>query len=212
MTIRARCLFRASRSPAASTFSFSLPFRSSVRREELLDGAELLDELGGRLLPHPGHAGDVVGRVPLEGHVLEVLRRRDAVPLLDGRLVHEVDVGDPAPVEQDAGCAGPDELEEVTVGGDDRRVDPLLGRPEARVPIASSASWPSTRTSGIRRASRTSSISPSWGRKSAGVSRRPALYSASISSRTVGLPTSKATAIRSGRSSARSLMSIEVNP
>jgi hypothetical protein len=38
------------------------------------------------------------------------------------------------------------------------------------------------------------------------------LYSASIANRAVGLPTSKATAIRSGRSSERSLMSIEVKP
>jgi hypothetical protein len=55
-------------------------------------------------------------------------------------------------------------------------------------------------------------MSASCGPKSAGVSRRPALYSASISSLTVGLPVSKATAIRSGFSSARSLISIEVNP
>ena len=82
----------------------------------------------------------------------------------------------------------------------------------ASVPSASSASWPSTRTIGIRRVTSTSSMSASCGPKSAGVSRRPALYSASISRRTVGLPVSKATAIRSGFSSARSLISMDVNP
>ena len=108
-------------------FSFSFPFSSSVRAEQLLDGAELLDELGRGLVPHARHAGDVVGRVALQGHVLEVLRRRDAEPLLDRRLVHEGDVGDPAAVEQDPD-AGTDELEEVPVGRDDRRLDPSLGR------------------------------------------------------------------------------------
>ena len=55
-------------------------------------------------------------------------------------------------------------------------------------------------------------MSPSWGRKSPGISARPALYWASFSSRTVGGPESNATAMRSGRSSASSLMSIEVKP
>ena len=82
----------------------------------------------------------------------------------------------------------------------------------ARVAIASSASWPSMPITGILRVSSTSTINPSCCRNSSGVSARPALYSAYFSSRTVGLPTSNATAIRSGFSSASSLISIEVNP
>ena len=83
----------------------------------------------------------------------------------------------------------------------------------ARVPIASSASLPSAiRSTGIFSASSTSSINPSCGRKSPGVSARPALYSASLARRTVGAPESKNTAIRSGRSSASSLISMLVNP
>ena len=82
----------------------------------------------------------------------------------------------------------------------------------ARVPIASSASWPAIRITGIRSTSSTSSMRPSWGRKSVGASARPALYSASSSRRTVGAPMSKATAIRSGCSSPKSLINIDVNP
>ena len=115
--------------PGGLDVLLQLPLQLVGPAEELLDGAELLDELGRRLVSHARDAGDVVGRVPFEGHVLEVLRRRDAVPLLDGRLVHQGDVGDPSPVEQDPE-AGTDELEEVAVGGDDRRLDPLLGRPD----------------------------------------------------------------------------------
>ncbi len=106
-----------------------LPLQLLGSAEELLDGAELLDELRRRLVPHARDAGDVVGRIPFERHVLEVLRRRDAVSLLDGRLIHEGDVGDPSTVEQDPE-PGTDELEEVAVGRDDRRLDPLLGRPD----------------------------------------------------------------------------------
>ena len=64
----------------------------------------------------------------------------------------------------------------------------------ARVPMASSASWSTTRTIGTRSVSSTSSINPSCDVKSVGVSARPALYSAYFSSRTVGLPRSNATA------------------
>ncbi len=82
----------------------------------------------------------------------------------------------------------------------------------ASVAMASSASCPSTSTIGIRSVSTTSRISGSCCLKSSGVSRLPALYSAYCASRTVGLPLSNATAIRSGCSSPSSLMSMEVNP
>ena len=89
---------------------------------------------------------------------------------------------------------------------------PCASARSASVAIASSASWPSMPITGMRRVSSTSTISPSCWRNSSGVSGRPALYSAYLSRRTVGLPTSNATAIRSGRSSASSLISIEVKP
>ena len=82
----------------------------------------------------------------------------------------------------------------------------------ARVAIASSASCPSIPITGMRSVSSTSTMRPSCWRNSSGVSGRPALYSAYFSRRTVGAPTSNATAIRSGRSSARSLINIDVKP
>ena len=179
--------------------------------QEVLDRPVLLDQLGGGLLADARDARDVVRGVALERHVLEVPGRRQAVAILDPRLVDPGDVGDPAAVEEHLDPR-PDELEEVPVGGDDRRLDPRSQARIASVPIASSASWSVTSSIGIRRDSTTSWISPSCGRKSSGVSRRPALYSASIASRATGLPTSKATAIRSGRSSASSLINIEVKP
>ena len=83
---------------------------------------------------------------------------------------------------------------------------------QASVAMASSASCPSTSTMGMFRVCRTSRMSPSCWRNSSGASARPALYSAYCWSRIVGRPLSKATAIRSGFSSASILMSIEVKP
>ena len=82
----------------------------------------------------------------------------------------------------------------------------------ASVAIASSASWRSMPITGTRSVSSTSTIRPSCWRNSSGASALPALYSAYFSNRTVGAPTSNATATRSGRSSASSLMSIDVKP
>ncbi len=61
--------------------------------------------------------------------------------------------------------------------------------------MTSSASTPSTSTVGIASASSTSWINGSCEENTSGVSLRPALYSASISSRNVGAPVSKATAM-----------------
>ena len=43
--------------------------------EDAVEAAVGGDELGGRLLPHPGHAGQVVGGVAAERGVLRVERR-----------------------------------------------------------------------------------------------------------------------------------------
>ena len=94
---------------------------------ELLDRAELVHQLGGRLVPHARHARDVVAGVALQGHEVEVLAGRDPEPLGHGGLVVADDVADPLAVEHH-GDPGPHELEEVPVGRDDRGVDPLCRR------------------------------------------------------------------------------------
>ena len=87
-----------------------------------LERPELADELGRGLLPHPGHARDVVGGVALERLVIDHLAG------------HEVEaLGDPGRVVQDrvldAGARGHqpgvigDELEHVEIAGHDRRVE-----------------------------------------------------------------------------------------
>jgi hypothetical protein len=85
----------------------------------------LLHELGRGLLPHPGDPGDVVGRIALQGHVVQILLRRQAESLLDRRDVVVDDVRDPPPVEHHLDPR-PDELEEVPVRGDHHRLHPLF--------------------------------------------------------------------------------------
>ena len=58
----------------------------------------VVDQLGGRLLPDPGNAGQVVARVAAQGGVLGILRRRDAGALDDAGLVVEHVVADAAAV------------------------------------------------------------------------------------------------------------------
>ncbi len=95
--------------------------------DQRLDRAVGLHELGRRLLPHAGHPGDVVAGIPLERHVVEVLRRRDAVLLLHGLLVEHRDVADALSVEHHAD-AGAHELEEVAVRRDDGGLEALGSR------------------------------------------------------------------------------------
>ena len=82
----------------------------------------------------------------------------------------------------------------------------------ARVAMMSSASYPGTDSRWTPSASSTSKMRLSWLRKSAGVSRRFALYSTHCSCRKVGSPRSKATATWVGASSRSTLMSIAVKP
>ena len=70
----------------------------------------------------------MLSTVALERDVLEILRRRHAETLLDGRLVEQDDVGDPAAVEHHVD-PGTDELEEVAVGGHDHGVQAGLRGP-----------------------------------------------------------------------------------
>ena len=82
----------------------------------------------------------------------------------------------------------------------------------ASVAMRSSASYPASDTRGMPSASSTSKIRLSWLRKSAGVSRRLALYSTYCSCRKVGSLRSKATAMWVGFSIGSILMSIAVKP
>ena len=194
VTIRASSLFSASWSAAAIDVVLQLAPQLVGVREQLLYRAVLLDELRRGLLPHARDARDVVGRVALERHVLEVLRRRNAEPLLDGRLVVQDDVGDPAPVEHHVD-PGTDELEEVAVRGHDHGVDPATPRRARRACRSRRRPRGRPRAPSGRAACRAPRRSSRAGDvKSVGVSARPALYSAYFSSRTVGAQTSNATA------------------
>ena len=82
----------------------------------------------------------------------------------------------------------------------------------ARVARRSSASYPSSSTTGRHSASSTSRMSGNCPRRVWGVSSRPALYAGYWSSRNCGSPLSMHAITASGRSSLSSLKSIEVNP
>ena len=94
--------------------------------EDAVEPAVGVDQLGGGLLPHPGHAGQVVGRVAAQRGVLPVEPGRDAGALLDpGLVVHHVVGHAPAVVEHlDVGVL--DELVDVPVAGDDDHVEPRV--------------------------------------------------------------------------------------
>ena len=86
------------------------------------------DEPGRRLLPHPGHPGEVVGGVTAKGRVLRVLLGHHPRPLLyPGLVVEDVVAHAPAVVEHpDVGVL--DELVGVPVAGhDDDVVAPVPG-------------------------------------------------------------------------------------
>ena len=90
---------------------------------ERVEGAEGGDELGRRLLPHPGNARDVVGRVALEGLVVEHLVGPQTPPLVHAGPV--VDHGVRNAAAQGDHEPGPvrDQLEHVEVTGHDRRLE-----------------------------------------------------------------------------------------
>ena len=107
--------------------------------EQFLDRAVLLDQLRRGLLADAGDPRDVVGRVALQRHVLQVLRRRYAEPFLHARLVVQDDVGYPAAVEHhaDPGRTSWKKSRSAVTMTASR---PSSAARTARVPIASSAS------------------------------------------------------------------------
>ena len=107
----------------------------------LLGDAVGLDQLGRGLVADPGDAGQVVGGVAAQGGHVDVAAGRHPVALLDGGLVVDGGVGDPAPGHHhpDVGLVV-DELQVVPVPGDDQHRQPLLPGLLTRVAIRSSAS------------------------------------------------------------------------
>ncbi len=93
--------------------------------DQLVEGAELVDPLGGGLLADAGDAGQVVGRVAAQGREVGVLAGGDAVLL--GDLLRGVagQLGDALGRVEHGDVLG-DELERVPVAGDD--VDVEAGR------------------------------------------------------------------------------------
>jgi hypothetical protein len=80
------------------------------------------DELGCRLLPHPGHTGQVVAGVASERGVLRVLGRTHPGALADARLVVQRVVADAALVVHDPYVRVLDQLVRVAVARDDDHV------------------------------------------------------------------------------------------
>ncbi len=87
-----------------------------------------VDEAGGGLVPHPRHAGQVVGRVAAQRGVLGVLGRGDPRALGDPRLVVQDVVRHPPAVVQDLDVRVLDQLVGVPVARhDDDVVAPIAG-------------------------------------------------------------------------------------
>ena len=89
---------------------------------EVVEGAELADQPGGRLLPHSGHAGDVVGRVALEGFVVDHLASHQAIAVgnlrgvVDDRVLHARAGGHQTRLVRH-------QLQHVEIDRDDRRLE-----------------------------------------------------------------------------------------
>ena len=90
---------------------------------EPLDAVVLGDEPGGRLLPHPRHARQVVGGVAPQRRVGHVEPRRHAGALGDAGLVVEHVVAHAPPVVEDLDVRVLHQLVRVAVAGDDDDVD-----------------------------------------------------------------------------------------
>ena len=97
--------------------------------EDLLERAEALQQLGGRLVADPGNAGDVVRRVALQAVEVGDQLRGDPVAVDDRLVVVDLGVGDAAPGGHDLHARlGVDDLEGVAVAGDDHDRHPGVAR------------------------------------------------------------------------------------
>ncbi len=94
-----------------------------------VEGAEVEEQLGRRLVTDARDARDVVGRVALERLEVDHLVRRQPVAVEDRRRVVDDRLLDPAARRHDRGPLA-DELEHVEVAGHDRRLEAIgLGLP-----------------------------------------------------------------------------------
>ena len=160
VSMRARSLLRPSRSADASACSFCCPSACRCARR-----APRRCRTGSRAWPpscrrRRGPRGCCRSCRPSAPRS-QYLRRRDAVALGHRLLVVADDVADALAVEHH-GDPGPHELEEIAIGCDDRGVDTLLMGPKRERADRVVGSLPSAmRSTGMRIASSTSSISPS---------------------------------------------------
>ncbi|CAK7285478.1 hypothetical protein SGPA1_31351 [Streptomyces misionensis JCM 4497] len=92
--------------------------------DQLGEGAELVDPLGGGLLADAGDAGEVVGRVAAQGGEVRVLGGRQAVLLLDLLRGEPGQLRDALGRVQHGGVLA-DQLEGVAVAGDDQHLEAL---------------------------------------------------------------------------------------
>ncbi len=90
--------------------------------EDPVEAAVRGDQLGRGLLPHSGHARQVVAGVAAQRRVLRVQGRGDTGLLDDAGLVVERIVADPPPVVQHLHVRIGDELIAVAIAGDDEDV------------------------------------------------------------------------------------------
>ena len=95
---------------------------------EGVEVAVFVDQLGRRLLPHPGYAGQVVRRIAPQRGQQRDLSGPDPGALLDAGLVVEGVVADPSPVVEHPDIGILDQLVRVAVPGhDDDRMAPVAG-------------------------------------------------------------------------------------
>ena len=138
--------------------------------QQVLQVAELLEQLGGGLQADAGHARDVVRRVAGQGQQIDDLLGGHPPVGLQRRHVEDfllAQVEDPDVVGQ--------QLPGVLVGRADRDVQPALLPARARVAITSSASTPSCIRTGTRNPSKTRRMTGICGRSSSGIAPRWAL-------------------------------------
>ena len=92
--------------------------------QQRLHGLVLAEQAARGLLPHPGHAGDVVGRVALQALQIRDLLRGDPESLPHCRLIVDRGLRDAARGHHHA-RVGRDQLERIQIPRHDQDVDPL---------------------------------------------------------------------------------------
>ena len=97
--------------------------------ENSFEATVLIDQLGGRLLPHSGNPGQVVTRIPAKRGVGRILARRHAGLVEDARLVIQRIVGHAALVVEHLHIRITNELITVAIPRDDHYVESRVDGP-----------------------------------------------------------------------------------